>query len=54
MCIGKGLAHTADAVKGGTAKNYVGRATGNAWLRADQTTANAKQARIKVIGAVTY
>jgi hypothetical protein len=30
MSIGKKLAHPADAVKGSAAKNYVGRATGNA------------------------
>ena len=56
MGIGKKLAHKAEAVKG--AKKYVGRATGNTRLltegRADQATANAKQAGAKVKDAFKY
>ena len=57
MGIGKKLAHKADAIKGAT-KKYVGRATGNTRLRtegrADQATANAKQAGAKVKDALKY
>jgi uncharacterized protein YjbJ (UPF0337 family) len=51
MSIGKKLAHKAEAING-AAKKYVGRATDNTRLRtegrADQATANAKQAGAKV------
>lgn len=57
MGIGRKLAHKADAIKGAT-KKYVGRATGNTRLRtegrADQATANAKQAGAKVKDALKY
>ena len=57
MSIGKKLAHEAAAITGAT-KKYVGRATGNTRLRtegrADQATANAKQAGAKVKDAFKY
>ena len=57
MSIGKKIAHKAEAIKGAT-KKYVGRATGNTRLRtegrADQATANARQAGAKVKDALKY